>query len=131
MKLHADAPSHLNSITGYGPDWIGINAGRHAGSTLVMPEAVLEAWPVARFADLTAEHFARIAAHRPEVVLFGSGARLRFPPAAVIAPLRAAGIGIETMDLQAACRTYNILMAEGRRVGAALLLEASAPAAPA
>ena len=63
-----------------------------------------------------------LVGHKPEVVLLGTGARLRFPPAAVLAPLTRAGIGVEVMDTAAACRTYNILAGDGRRVVAALLM---------
>lgn len=128
MKLHTNPTAHLNTVTGYGPGWVEINAQRHAGSTLVMPEGLLASWPVARFEDLTPEHFTALAEHRPEVVLFGSGERLRFPAPRLTAGLRAAGIGFEAMDVRAACRTYNILMEEGRRVAAALLIEGDAGA---
>ena len=126
MKLHANPTAHLNTVTGYGQGYVEINARRHAGSTLVMPEGLLESWPVMSFADLTPEHFTVLLAHRPEVVLFGSGERLHFPAPRLTAALRSAGIGFETMDVRAACRTYNILMEEGRRVAAALLLEGDA-----
>ncbi|HET8694282.1 MAG TPA: MTH938/NDUFAF3 family protein, partial [Aquabacterium sp.] len=71
----------------------------------------------------TEAHFLQIAQAQPEVVIFGSGTTLRFPAPSLLRPLMAARIGIETMDTAAACRTYNILVAEGRRVMAALLLE--------
>ena len=125
MKLHAHPNAHYNTVTAYGDAYVDINARRHDHSLVVLPEDVLEPWPVARFAVLTPEHFAALVAHRPEVVLFGSGNKLRFPHPRLTGALRAAGIGMETMDLQAACRTYNILMAEGRRVLAALLIESA------
>ena len=77
------------------------------------------AWHAASFEALGADHFARIAALKPELVIFGSGARLRFPAPALLRPLIDAGIGVETMDTAAACRTYNVLLAEGRSVVAA------------
>ena len=80
-------------------------------------------WPCARFEELGTEHFAQLAALNAEVVIFGSGDRIRFPRPAWIAPLVARGVGVETMDTAAACRTYNILAGEGRNVVAALLLE--------
>lgn len=123
MKLHPNQTGHYNTVTGYGEGYVEINAQRYQHSVIVMPEQVLEAWAVARFEDLTPEHFGSIAAHKPELVLFGSGARLRFPHPRLIKPLQEAGIGVETMDMKAACRTYNILMAEGRRVAVALLVE--------
>jgi uncharacterized protein len=80
-------------------------------------------WPPERFEDLGAEHFAQLALVDAEVVIFGSGSRIRFPQAAWLSPLMARRIGIETMDTGAACRTYNILAQEGRSVAVALLLE--------
>jgi uncharacterized protein len=80
-------------------------------------------WNAPRFEDLAAEHFTRLAELQPEVVIFGSGSRIRFPKPAWLAPLVARRIGLETMDTAAACRTYNILAQEGRHVAAALLLE--------
>lgn len=85
-------------------------------------------WGVAQLGDLTADHFARIAQTAPELVIFGSGAKLRFVNPALLAALMERRVGIETMDTAAACRTYNVLAAEGRNVLAALLLNpASTP----
>jgi len=121
VKLHASAPSRRNAFTGYGEGYVMVNAVRHEASLIVLAERIL-AWPVPRFEALAAEHFASLAALRPEVVLLGTGARLRFPHASITAALTAAGIGLEAMDTQAACRTYNILVAEERVVAAALVL---------
>ena len=82
------------------------------------------AWQCARFEDLTEEHFTRLAASQPELVIFGSGSRLRFAPPAFTRALMEKRIGLETMDTLAACRTYNVLAGEGRQVIAALLIEA-------
>ncbi len=124
MKLHQDSSGALNTVTGYGADYVEINLQRHAGSILVLPDAPVIAWPVSSFEDLTPGHFALLVGPAPEVVVFGSGGRLRFPHPQLTAALAARRIGIETMDFKAACRTYNILMAEGRKVAAALLIEA-------
>jgi uncharacterized protein len=97
-----------------------VNGARHEASVIVLPERI-EPWPVAGFAALTEAHFAALAALAPEVVLLGTGDRLRFPPPQLVAPLARAGIGLEVMDLRAACRTFNILAAEERQVAAALL----------
>ncbi len=97
----------------------------HSGSLLLHAKSgQLQAWPVASFADLQAEHFAAIAQLAPQVVIFGSGAKLRFAPPALSRSLMSARIGMETMDNAAACRTYNVLSAEGRDVLLALLVEA-------
>ncbi|MEX1074424.1 MAG: Mth938-like domain-containing protein [Burkholderiales bacterium] len=120
MKLHASSPTSVNAFTGYGEGYVLLNGVRREASVIVLPGRVVE-WAVASFAALAEEDFARIAALAPEVVLLGTGARLRFPRPALSAPLARAGIGLEVMDLQAACRTYNILAAEERIVAAALV----------
>jgi uncharacterized protein len=122
MKLHASGPTSLNTVTAYGAGYLEINAERHSQALLVVPEAPVEPWPVAGFDELAAEHFDRILELRPDVVLLGTGARQRFPHPRLVAKLSAAGIGVEAMDSGAACRTYNILMTEGRRVVLAVLL---------
>jgi uncharacterized protein len=80
-------------------------------------------WDCQHFEDLTEAHFTLAAASKPELVIFGSGDRIRFAPPALLRALMAQRIGIETMDTLAACRTYNILAGEGRRVIAALIIE--------
>lgn len=123
LKLHQDTSGALNTVTGYGPDYVDVNLQRHEGSVIVLPGAAVRDWPVSSFDALTPEHFAMLLDPAPELVIFGSGARLRFPHPRLVAMLTAKRIGVETMDFQAACRTYNILMAEGRKVAAALLIE--------
>lgn len=123
LKLHQDAHGALNTVTGYGADYVEVNLERHTGSIIVLPESPVVEWPVAAFDALTPELFAMLLAPAPEVVVFGSGERLRFPHPRLTAALTAKRIGVEAMDFKAACRTYNILMAEGRRVAAALLIE--------
>ena len=123
MKLQPDKQPTLNTVSAYGPNYIEINAQRHTNSLLLSPESPVIEWSCARFEDLKTEDFEQIAKLEPAVVIFGSGQRIRFPKPAIIAPLIARNIGLETMDLQAACRTYNVLMAEGRKVVAALLIE--------
>lgn len=120
MKFQPDRFVH--AITGYGPGWIGV-AGQRLSHALVLREGGdMQPWDCAGFEHLSAAHFAPLAEGRPELVLFGSGTALRFPKPAWVRPLIEAGIGIETMDTGAACRTWNILAGEGRRVTAALLL---------
>lgn len=120
MKLHASAPSRVNAFTGYGDGYVLLNGARRDTGVVVLPERIIE-WPVASFGALAAADFERIAALAPEVVLLGTGARLRFPHPRLTAALARAGIGLEVMDLQAACRTFNILAAEERIVAAALV----------
>jgi uncharacterized protein len=121
MKLHLDNDASRNTITAYGPGWIEVNRQRHPNALLVRPEGEVIAWPVTDLAGLRAEHLEALGAMTPEVVLLGTGARQRFPHPAILAALARARIGVEVMDTGAACRTYNILMGEGRRVVAALI----------
>ena len=123
MKLQPDKQPSLNTVSAYGPNYIEINAQRYTNSLLLSPESPVIEWSCTRFEDIKTEDFEQIAKLEPAVVIFGSGERIRFPKPVLVAPLIARNIGIETMDLQAACRTYNVLMAEGRKVVAALLIE--------
>lgn len=122
MKLQADRPEGTNVIHAVTRRDVSINGQVYTTSVVVPGDAPLEAWNAASAADLTEAHFAQLAAFRPELVVFGSGPSLRFVHPSLFRPLIDAGIGIETMDTPAACRTYNILMSEGRRVLAALLI---------
>lgn len=123
LKLHQDSSGALNTVTGYGAHYVDVNLVRHENSILLLPDMPVAPWPVSSFDALAPEHFERLLEQTPELVVFGSGSRLRFPHPRLTAPLTARRIGVETMDFMAACRTYNILMAEGRRVAAALLIE--------
>ncbi len=120
MKLHASGLTSLNTFTGYGPGFVAINGVRHESSLIVLPEQLLP-WEPTGFDALAPEHFDALATMQLEVVLLGTGDTLRFPHPRITRALSAARIGVEVMDLQAACRTYNILMAEERMVAAALL----------
>lgn len=123
LKLHQDSSGALNTVTGYGAHYVDVNLVRHESSILLLPDTPVVDWPVSSFDALAPEHFQLLLVQAPEVVVFGSGARLRFPHPRLTASLAERYIGVETMDFMAACRTYNILMAEGRRVAAALLIE--------
>ena len=128
MKMRADRIEGQNAIARHGPDGVIVNGVAHTESVVVPWRGEVAAWDAPSFESLDADHFARIAALRPELVIFGSGARLRFPAPALLRPLIDAGIGIETMDTAAACRTYNVLLAEGRSVVAGLLFTRGAAA---
>jgi len=121
LKLHAQAPSTLNTVTAYGPDYIEINRIRHAGSIILTPDSPILSWAAGAFEQLQAEHFVPVLELAPELVLIGTGALLRFPAPPITLPLVRAGVGYEIMDTAAACRTFNILTAEGRRVVGAFL----------
>ncbi len=121
MKLHAERIEGSNAIARHGPDGVLVNGIEHTRSVIVPAQGAVVAWPVADFESLASEHFAQLLAFQPELVIFGSGPRLRFPAPALLQALIKARVGVETMDTPAACRTYNVLLAEGRAVVAALL----------
>lgn len=125
MKLQPDR-FDTQAITGHGPGWVAVNGEQVRHSLVVSARGDRLDWQAAQFDALTAAHFEQLLALRPELVVFGSGERLRFPSPALLRALVGQNIGVETMDTPAACRTYNILAAEGRRVVAALLVEGGA-----
>ena len=130
MKFHLLQGSG-NVFTGMGPGYVEINRERYDGGLVVLPERIVRGWAAAGFEGLTAADFAQILAYEPELVVFGSGAALRFPHPSLIEALGHARVGVEVMDTPAACRTFNILAAEDRRVAAAILIDpAPAPGAP-
>ncbi|MES2072391.1 MAG: Mth938-like domain-containing protein [Pseudomonadota bacterium] len=123
MKLHSTITRQYQTVTAYDQHSVELNAVRYEHSLVVLPEVAPVQWPVTRFEDLTIEHFAQLEATMPDVVILGSGRKQRFVHPKLIAGLTAKRIGVECMDSQAACRTYNILMAEGRKVALALIME--------
>lgn len=122
MKLHLTTAENSNLITAYGEDYIEINRQRYAQSLIVTPDAVIHDWLVEDFANLTNDHFKQIAQLKPEVVLLGTGTKHLFLHPKNYKSLTEDGIALECMSTAAACRTYNILMSEGRVVAAALIL---------
>ncbi len=122
MKLHTTDTRAYQTITGYDETGVEINAVRHTHSLIVMPEVEPVDWSVQSFDDLTAEDFAPIEATDPDVVILGTGQRQRFIHPRLISALTSRQIGVECMNNQAASRTYNILMGEGRKVVLALII---------
>lgn len=120
MKLQPDQ-SDAQTISGYGPGWVAVGPEKITHNVVLGARGERFAW-AGSYDELGPEHFAQLAELKVEVVIFGSGERIRFPRPAWLAPLAARRIGIETMDTAAACRTYNILAQEGREVAVALLL---------
>ena len=122
LKLHLSKPVEKNIFSGYGPGYVVVNKKRYENSMITMPDKIIENWQAAEVEKLTEEHFELLIPYEPEIILLGTGATLRFPSPLVTKDLLESKIGVELMDTNAACRTYNILMAEGRNVAAALLI---------
>lgn len=121
MKIHPDRLS-VQSISAYGPGWVQVANDKITRSIILGSRGERLDWNCDSFEDLTVSHFEQLAKLQTELVIFGSGERLRFVNPALTQALIQQQIGMETMDTQAACRTYNILAAEGRYVAAALLM---------
>ena len=128
MKLQADRMEGQNAIARHSLQGVVVNGAPHLNSVVVPWSGIVRPWAPTTFEALREEHFEALAALAPDLVIFGSGARLRFAHPSLLRPLIARRIGIETMDTPAACRTYNVLLAEGRSVLAALLFEPVASA---
>ncbi len=122
MKMTEDFGTATHLITGYGPGMVRINETPHRTSLIVRPERLDTAWGPERFEELDLACFFSVLADPPEIVILGTGASQRFPPREIPAAFHSRSIGFEVMDTGAACRTYNIIMAEGRSVAAALLM---------
>ncbi len=122
MKLHLAGAAGNNLFTGHGAGYVAVNNQRYERAVVVTAEALHQPWAIDGFEDLSAEHFKFLLTLEPEIVILGTGARQRFPHPALTKDLTAARIGVEVMDTAAACRTYNILMTEGRKVVAAVLV---------
>jgi uncharacterized protein len=123
MKFQPDTPSGVNVITRHTPGTVWVGATAFQSSMLVPWVGAVQPWPLPGFDALGPEHFEQIARLDPELVIFGSGARLRFPRPAWMQSLIGRRIGVEAMDTAAACRTYNVLVSEQRSVVAALIIE--------
>jgi len=120
VKLHASAPTALNTFSGYGEGYVMVRGQRIESSSIVTPAQILP-WGAAAFEELKEADFEVFRALDLEILLLGTGSKQRFPHPRLTRALTEKRIGIEAMDVQAACRTYNILVAEERKVAAALL----------
>jgi uncharacterized protein len=121
MKFHLSATTG-NVVTGHGPGWVRIGTTEYRENLVLTPDAATPGWAPGGFEALAEADFARLLDAKPDVVLLGTGRALRFPHPRLTRALAAAQVGLEVMDTAAACRTFNILSAEGRRVIAALIL---------
>jgi len=122
MKLHLTHSEGTNLITAYDNDFVEVNKQRYSNHLIVMPNQIIDDWSVDGFAKLSAAHFNDMVELNPEVILLGTGKTHQFVHPKLTAALMEKGIAVECMTTHAACRTYNILMSEGRHVAAALLL---------
>ncbi len=123
MKLQSDHHSGANTITGYGDGYVEINKTPYAHAVVLSSDGAISEWPVQNFESLESKNFSQLIDLKPELILIGTGKRQRFPKPELLKALISAKIGFEIMDSQAACRTYNILVGEGRQVLLALIVE--------
>lgn len=121
MKLHLQRVA-ANIVTGSGDGWVRVGGDEYRENVVLLPDAVVKGWAPAGFDALDERDFAQLLDYAPEIVLLGTGSAQRFPHPSLLAALGAAHVGVEVMDTGAACRTFNILVAEGRRVAAALTI---------
>ena len=123
MKIEREQAEGRNLFTGYGEGYVEVNRTRHRASLLVKGDRLVTDWPARAVAGLSGDHLAAIVELKPEIVLLGTGRAFQFVEPRLLAPLYEARIGVEVMDTAAACRTYNILLGEGRDVLAALVVD--------
>jgi uncharacterized protein len=123
MKFNLEQPAAINVVRGYGPGTIRIGERTFSRSLIVTATRIIEDWRPLGIPDLKVTDLDPLLELRPEVLLIGSGTRQVFPDRATLAALYSAGLGFEIMDTGAACRTFNVLVAEGREVAAALIVE--------
>jgi uncharacterized protein len=121
MKLQPTHTAGQNTFTAYGEGYVSVNAIRYSSNLIVLPDQLIPNWTQASFETLSQADFEKLAELETEIILFGTGPQLRFPHPELMRPLIRAQKGLEAMDTHAACRTYNILISEGRRVAAALI----------
>jgi|SRR5882672_12055583 len=122
MKFHLQTPGS-NLVTGTGPGWVRVGMQEYRENIVLTANSVASGFAPGGFDALMEADFERLLASSPEIVLLGTGGTQRFPHPRITAPLHRAHVGLEVMDTRAACRTYNILVAEGRNVSAALIVE--------
>lgn len=123
MKLSLDRPKSSNSISACRPGAVTIGGVDYGRSLILHPQHIVTDWDVPEIAALDRARLDQALALEPEVLLLGTGRRLTFPPPALFAAVTGAGVGFEVMDTAAACRTFNILLAEDRDVVAALVID--------
>jgi len=121
MKLQAAQHIGQNTFTAYGEGYVSVNTVRYTDNLIVLPDQLIPDWTLATFGALGLADFELLATLDAEIILFGTGKQLRFPRPELMRPLIAVQKGLDVMDIHAACRTYNVLINEGRKVAAALI----------
>ncbi len=122
MKIEIDISDSKYRIDAYEKGAITVNGERYTSSIIITPERLIPGWPPRRHADLASQHIEQIAVLEPEIIILGTGRILAFPPPGIFTAIEALNIGYEVMDTGAACRCYNLLAGEGRRVAAGLIV---------
>jgi uncharacterized protein len=122
MKFALDDIPARQLITGYAPGWIRVGSAEYRRSLAIAPGRILPDWGPEDPAELTSGHFDELVALEPQILILGTGPRHTFLDPALYYPVVERQIGFEVMETAAACRTYNILLGEGRRVAAALIM---------
>lgn len=122
MKLQSATPDGQNLITSYDVDTIAVNGMAYRSSLIVTPQTVIEPWPFNDISMLDTTAIESLAEFADSIIVLGTGPKQRFPASTVLREFRARGMAVEVMDSHAACRTYNILVTEARKVVAALMI---------
>jgi len=122
MKMHLDSAAGAHRITGYGSGYVSVDENPLTRSFILTPGTLITDWHPQSVPELDDAAMQALMALGPSIVLLGTGAEQRFPPNALLAPVLRDGVGIEVMATAPACRTYNILVAEGRTVAAGMFI---------
>jgi uncharacterized protein len=122
MKFAQDSQDDGYVITAYDDNSVSINGKTFSQSLVISTNRLHENWDIASIALITEKHINQVLTFEPELILIGTGNKLVFPPVEVYSGIIEHGIGVDFMDTGAACRTYNILMSEGRNVVAGLII---------
>ena len=120
--MHLDSSEGLHRITGYGSGYVSVDEHRLTRSFVLAPRTLITEWRPQSVSELDAAAMQVLIDLGPSIVLLGTGADQRFPPNALLAPVLGRGVGVEVMATDAACRTFNILVAEGRTVAAGMFI---------
>ncbi len=122
MQFTLESVNHSKLVSNYGPGFFEINSDRYTSSICLHGNDIFENWQHGNSRSLSLQNFEQIIEARPEILILGTGKNLEFPKPVLMAELHKKGIVLEAMGTSAACRTYNVLVSERRRVAAALMM---------